>query len=278
MWKDADRYEDGEDDYDATTDQGAVRDPNAYWRRRFFILGGGIVVVGLCVWLFPGADHATAHTTATANASMAALEHRGTLPPAAYGSPWPGPTPKKTAEPTVVATPSPKPSAKPSPTSASTGKVGTGYHPAASPSPSTSPSASTTAKVKGPRCAPSDIVLSLFTGQPSYGQGASPKFDVYAVSTSSSACTLTYGAGSVQVVVTSHGRVVWDSAACKPSAAAAVRFTLGVPQVLTVSWNRQAKAPSGCAGTLPAGASGTFDAVALTDGQSSPVRSFTLSR
>jgi hypothetical protein len=282
MRKDADRYEDGEDDFQAHPDPGAVRDPNAYWRRRFFILGGGIAVVGLCVWLFPGADHATAHTTATANASMAALEHRGTLPPAAYGSPWKGPTPKKTAEPTVVATPSPQPSAKPStkpsPASASKGKVGTGYHPAASPSPSTSPSASTAARVKGPRCAPSDIVLSLFTGQPSYGPGASPKFDVYAVSTSSSACTLSYGAGSVQVVVTRRGRVVWDSAACKPSAAAAVRFTLGVPHVLTVSWNRQAKEPSGCAGTLPAGAWGTFDAVALTDGQSSPVRSFTLSR
>jgi hypothetical protein len=282
MWKDADRYEDGEDDYDAPPDPGAVRDPNAYWRRRFFILGGGIVVVGLCVWLFPGADHATAHTTATAKASMAALEHRGTLPSAAYGSPWPHPTPKKTAEPTVVASASAKPparaSTKPSPTSASKGKVGTGYHPAASASPSTSPSASTAAEAKGPRCAPSDIVLSLFTGQPSYGQGASPKFDVYAVSTSSSACTLSYGAGSVQVVVTRHGRVVWDSAACKPSAAAVVRFTLGVPHVLTVSWNRQAKEPSGCAGTLSAGASGTFDAVALTDGQSSPVRSFTLSR
>ena len=139
------------------------------------------------------------------------------------------------------------------------------------------PSASAGA-VKGPRCAPSDIVLSLFTGQPSYGQGASPEFDVYAVSTSSAACALSYGPGSVQVVVTRQGRVVWDSAACKLSGAAAVRFTLGVPQVLSIAWNRQAKLPSGCAGTLPAGASGTFDAVALTDGQSSPVRSFTLSR
>jgi hypothetical protein len=280
MWKDADRYEDGEADYDATPDLGAVRDPNAYWRRRFFILGGGIVVVGLCVWLFPGANHAAARTTATAKASMAALDHRGTLPSAAYGSPWPGPAPKKTAEPTVVASasakPSGQPSAQPSANSVDKSKAGTGYHPAASPSPS--PSASTAAKVKGPRCAPSDIVLSLFTGQPSYGQGAPPKFDVYAVSTSSSACTLSYGAGSVQVVVTRHGRVVWDSAACKPSAAAAVRFTLGVPQVLSVSWNSQAREPSGCAGTLAAGASGTFDAVALTDGQSSPVRSFTLSR
>jgi hypothetical protein len=78
-------------------------------------------------------------------------------------------------------------------------------------------------------------------------------------------------------VVTRRGRVVWDSAACKPQAAAAVRFTLGVPQMLSITWNRQPSGPSGCAGTLPAGASGTFDAVALTDGQSSPVRSFTLS-
>ena len=121
-------------------------------------------------------------------------------------------------------------------------------------------------------------MLSLFTGQPSYGQGASPTFDVYAVSTSSAACTLSYGPGSVQVVVTSRGRVVWDSAACKPPAAAAVRFTLGVPQVLSIIWNRHASEPAGCAGTLPAGDSGTFDAVAMTDGQSSPVRSFTLSR
>jgi hypothetical protein len=47
--------------------------------------------------------------------------------------------------------------------------------------------------------------------------------------------------------------------------------------VLSVTWNRRATAPAGCAGTLPAGASGTFDVVATTDGQSSQVRSFTLS-
>jgi hypothetical protein len=37
MSKDADRYEDGEDHYDATPDLGAVRDPNAYWRRRLAV-------------------------------------------------------------------------------------------------------------------------------------------------------------------------------------------------------------------------------------------------
>ena len=72
--------------------------------------------------------------------------------------------------------------------------------------------------------------------------------------------------------------MVWDSTACKPPAAAAVRFTLGVPQVLSITWDRRAGEPAGCAGTLAAGESGTFDAVAMADGQSSPVRSFTLSR
>jgi hypothetical protein len=272
MWDDADRYEDGEDDYDATPNLGAARDPNAYWRRRFFILGGGIVVVGLCVWLFPGPHHAAPRTSAAARASMAALDKRGDLPTAAYGRTWPSPSPKPTA--TATATPS---ASKTPATGADGRKAATRAYPDGSPSPSPTPSASARA-VKGPRCAPSDIVLSLFTGQPSYGQGASPEFDVYAVSTSSAACTLSYGTGSVQVVVTSHGRVVWDSAACKLPGDAAVRFTLGVPQVLSIAWNRQAKSPSGCAGSLPAGASGTFDAVALTDGQSSPVRSFTLSR
>jgi hypothetical protein len=266
MWMDPNRDEDGEDGYDARPDLGAAGDPNAYWRRRFFILGGGIAVVGLCVWLFPGGHQATSRASATARASMAALDKRQQLPAAAYGSTWPGPAPKKTATPTSAATPA---------KSADRRKAPTRAYPTGRPSPT--PSASASAPAKGSRCAPADIVLSLFTGQPSYGRGALPKFDVYAVSTSAAACTLSYGPGSVQVVVTSHGRVVWDSAACKPPAAAAVRFTLGVPQVLSITWNRQPSGSSGCAGTLPAGATGTFDAVALTDGQSSPVRSFTLS-
>jgi hypothetical protein len=118
-------------------------------------------------------------------------------------------------------------------------------------------------------------VLSLFTGESSYPRGARPNFSVYAVSTSAAACTLPYGAGSVQVVVTWHGHVVWDSAACKPAAAQPVQFTLGVPQELTMIWNPKAAAPAGCAGSLPAGAAGTLDAVAMSDGQSSPVRAFT---
>jgi hypothetical protein len=263
MWNVADRDQDGRDDDDAPHDLETAGDASAYWRRRFFILGGGVAVLGLCAWLFPGAHPAPPRASATAQASMAALARQGTLPSAAYGSAWPGLRPKKTATAsaaeasTAAAVPHAKTTAR--------------AHPDASPSPGPTAIAS-----GGPRCAPSDIVLSLFTGQPSYGMGALPKFDVYAVSTSSTACTLSYGPGSVQVVVTRHGRVVWDSAACKPSAARPARFTLGVPQVLTITWNRRAGQPAGCAGSLPAGTRGTFDAVALTDGQSSPVRSFKL--
>lgn len=119
-------------------------------------------------------------------------------------------------------------------------------------------------------------MLTLVTTRASYGQTAQPEFHIYAVSTASRACQLPYGAGSVRVVVTRHGQVVWDSSACKAAAAKPVQFQLGVPQLLTVSWNRQATGPSGCAGSLSAGATGTFDAVAMTAGQSSEVRSFKL--
>jgi len=267
MRKDADRDENRWDDDDAPPDLGPARDPNAYWRRRFFILGGGVAVLGLSAWLFPGGHPTPPRTSATAQASMAALAKRGVLPSAAYGRAWPGLAPKKTAKATVEA------SAK----SLKRRKAVARVHPSPNPSPGPAPT-SPGGAAGGPRCTPADIVLSLFTGQSSYGQGAQPEFDVYAVSTSSSACLLSYGPDSVQVVVTRHGRVVWDSAACKPTAAAPVRFTLGVPQMLTISWDRQAKGPSGCGGALSAGEWGTFDAVALTAGQSSPVRSFKLAR
>jgi hypothetical protein len=263
MWNVADRDQDGRDDDDAPHDLGPVRDPSAYWRRRFFILGGGVALLGLCAWLFPGSHPAAPRASATAQASMAALARQGVIPSAAYGSAWPGPTPTKTA----------KPGPSPSPAQATTKASA---HPGASPSPGVTAAAAGGA-AGGPRCKPSDIVLSLFTAQQSFSRGSRPKFDVYAVSTSSAACTLRYGPGSVHVVVTRHGRVVWDSAACKLTAATPVRFTLGVPQVLTISWNRQASKPSSCAGSLPAGTGGTFDAVAMTDGQSSPVRPFKLS-
>ena len=240
-------------------------DPRAYWRRRFFILCGGVAALGICAWLFPGTHHTQARPSAAVSASMAALAGRQSLPPAATGSAWAPPSP----------TPSPSPSASPAASARLAAaakkakqKVGLTYRP--------HPSASGTAAA-GAACAPADIVLSLFASKSSYSPGDPPSFSVYAVSTSGSACTMAYGAGSLQVVVTRHGQVVWDSAACKPAAAKPAQFTLGVPKELTLTWNRKAAGPAGCAGSLPAGATGTFDAVAMRGSQSSPVATFKIS-
>jgi hypothetical protein len=241
-----------------------VVDPSAYWRRRFFVLAAGIVALGLCAWLIPGA-HRSAETDAAAQESAAALATRNTLPSAAYGPAY-APKPAIKPSPTVSETPASAVTKQP---------AGPAGHPGASPSPSNSPSLSATG---APNCAPHDIVLSLFTTAASYPQQALPTFDVYAVSTSATACTMVYGPGAVQVVVTRQGHVVWDSAACQLPPGSPVRLTLGVPHELTVSWNRQATAPAGCGGVLPAGASGTFDVVAMAEGQSSPVRTFSLEK
>ncbi len=260
MWMDADSDEERRgDDYDASRDEvGQLDDDRAYWRRRFVILCGGVVALGVCAWLFPGAHPPSAHQAAATRASMAALAKQQAPPAAAYGSAWPGPS-KPTASPTATA------------------KLATSAKKAVrkveKPGPALHPSRAASAAGGSP-CAPADIVLSLLTSQPSYARGERPSFSVYAVSTAAAACTLTYGAGSVQVVVTRHGHLVWDSAACERSAAAPVRFTLGVPQVVTMVWNPDAAQPAGCAGSLPTGASGTLDAVAMSNGQSSPVRAF----
>ncbi len=238
--------------WDGNRRSGRPADPSAYWRRRFFILGGGLAVLAVLAWQFTGKGP-SAGTPAADGSSMAALRAGETLPSAAYGSPAAAPSLTTPAESPPATAPPATPSVK-----------------------QPSATASTSAGAAGPSCAPGAIVLSLFTTQASYGRAAQPQFHVYAVSTASRPCQLPYGAGSVRVVVTRHGQVVWDSSACKPAAAKPVQFQLGVPQLLTVSWDRQATGPSGCAGSLPAGATGTFDAVAQTAGQSSHVRTFTL--
>jgi hypothetical protein len=271
MWMDAERDEEELDDADAPNDDvWDLSDHGAYWRRRFLLLCAGVIALGVCAWLFPGARHAPGRTSAAARASMAALATRQSLPAAAYGPAWSSPAPS--VSPSGSPGASPTNSANFAAKTKKIQKISTAYHPR----PTVSPTASPAGGTAGAKCAPADIVLSLFSSQPSYDRAARPRFSVYAVSTAAAPCTLAYGAGSVQVIVTSHGHVVWDSAACAPPAAKPVRFTLGVPQLLTVTWNRKAAKPAGCAGSLPAGATGTLQAVAMSHGESSPVRAFKL--
>lgn len=275
MGIDADRNDEGRDDdydeyrdyheHDEHDDGGASGgdgqgpdDQRAYWRRRFLVLCGGVAALGVCAWLFPGAHQESARTAAAVRASVSALTARQALPSTAYGAAYPVATQSSSPLRTV--------SAEPADT---VNKPSTAYHPGTG-------TAVAGAAPRSSGCAPGDIVLSLFTSHSSYPKGARPKFSVYAVSTSATACTLPYGAGSVEVVVTRHGHVMWDSATCGAPAAKQVRFTLGVPQVLTMVWNPRAVAPTGCAGSLAADAWGTFDAVALSHDQTSPVRTFKL--
>jgi hypothetical protein len=238
-------------------------DPNAYWRRRFFILGGGLAVLMLLAWLFSGSGGASpAGRSATAGSSPVAKRTGDALPAPEHSSTRPG------YEPTHAA--SAAPSASPS---AATAPAAQQAVLSQSPSLATGTSAAASG---GSSCASGGIVLSLFTSRPSYGQGAWPQFDVYAVSTAKSPCVMTYGAGAVRVVVTRNGQVVWDSAACGLPAAKTVHLQFGVPDALTIRWNRRAAGPSGCAGSLSPGASGTFDAVAMTAGQTSQVHAFRL--
>jgi hypothetical protein len=221
----------------ADSDIRRPAEPDAYWRRRFFILGGGLFVLMLIAWLFSGGPGPSAAShTAASRASMAAQESRARLPRAAYGKAWPGPSPHRTV--------------------------------------------TASAKLSRPdaRCPASDVVLSLFTSQPSYGPAAQPRFDVYTVSTDRGRCQMAYGPASIRVIVTRHGQVVWYSTACASPAAGMAWFERGVPRLLTITWNRGATRPAGCAGSLSPGAWGTFEAVAMADGQTSPVRSFTLTR
>jgi hypothetical protein len=248
----------------AKRDDRPPPDPAAYWRRRFFILGGVIAVLGVLAWQFTPAHPAKAPgTSPTARASMAAAQTPDDLPTEAYGGAWPGYSPSASA-----ASPAVRASATSSQKATASAAVTSGK-----PQPGATGSAASARQ-----CAPGGIVLSLFTSQASYGPGKEPQFDVYAVSTAPGACLMVFGPGSVQVIVTRDGQVVWDSAACEPAAASPVQFQTGVPQLLEISWNRSARRPAGCAGSHPAGAWGTFQAVAMSAGQDSSVRPFTLSR
>lgn len=267
-----DENDEGDGDGAPGGDGQPPADEQAYWRRRFLILCGGVAALGVSAWLFPGAHQQSAASAAAVRASVSALAEQQALPSAAYGAAYPIATQGPSQAPAATAAPTFQ---QPS----TTYRPSTAYRPTASDRPTTGADpGSEGARVIGrpSGCAPGAIVLSLFTSHATYPVGARPKFSVYAVSTSPAACTLPYGPGSVEIVVTRHGQVVWDSVACGASAAKPARFTLGVPQVLTMTWNPRAAGPAGCAGSLPAGASGTLDAVAMSHGQSSPVHTFKL--
>jgi hypothetical protein len=223
------------------------RDPDSYWRRRFLILAAGFAVLcgmtwGLSALLGPARSN-----------QAGGLGHAGTALPTSGKLPS---APRRLPAGAMATSAPGKGAGQPAPSRAAG---------AASPA----------------ACPPGSIVLSLLTSQARYSPGQRPQFEVYAVSTAPGACDLAYGPSVVRVMVTRGGHVVWDSAACgsrgEGSAPGPMRFTRGVPRVATVSWTGPA-GTAGCAGPARAAAAGTFAVVATADGESSPVRTFTLTR
>jgi hypothetical protein len=261
-------------------------DPNGYWQRRVIILAVGLVILGLLAWALSGSG-GSKPTAAARQSALGQVRAANALPAAAYASSPAVPVPGVVAAPSfgsgspgvpgsAGAFGSPgSPGASASPTTPGTGTSGASGKPAKAKKP-----AKVRSRVPQPRpgasCPAGSVVMTLFTGKPSYARGERPVFEVYAVSTEPVECVFRFGAGAVHVLITQHGRVVWNSAECMPTTIRRTRMVRGVPVQMSVAWNR--RAGYGCRGWLPAHDSGRFTAVARAGGQSSPATTFELVR
>jgi hypothetical protein len=277
---------------DDDTGQPDASQPDDYWRRRVITLCAGIALLGLLAWAFSGGGGKPVAATKAAQAS-------GALPATAYsGTPASGSPASGTATGAAVggAPASPSPGAD---APASAGSSASLPFLTASSSPGASmPGASASASPRAARgaaaanaasgpasgvepgggCAPNAIVLSVFTSKTSYHAGQYPVFEVYAVSTASRACTFNLGPAKLHVLVSSSGRVIWDSADCtrgRPNKRAELRR--GVPAQESLSWNRTISLP-GCITVASSARPGPYQVQAKDASVASPFRTFKLAR
>jgi hypothetical protein len=255
-------------------DQNAAAD--AYWRRRFFALVGGLGVVGLLIWACSGlvGGRPTPQTTGTAQAGKAAA--------AAYGS---GAATLPVAKPGVT---SPAPSATSSglasgaPASPTTSPARSARSAArAAPSGTAASSASSAsgtgrATAAASICPVADIVLTLLPSKASYGPHDMPTFQIDVVSTDNATCAFGIGPKSLRVMVTHGSQLAWNSGACLNDAASRVtQLRRGVPVVVPVVWNRHLNA-GGCPATVLAASQRTYVAAAQSGAVESPGQAFRL--
>lgn len=250
------------------------------------MLVGGLVILGLLAWALSGTASRT--TAAAQQSAVAEVRAANALPSAAYGTVPPAPAVAVAVSPSALASPTASPKASKSPK----GQSPKGQSPKSQSPKDKSPKAASSSKaptktkaVKRAKrvtlqadgaCPAGSVVMTLFSVRPSYPAGEQPVFDVYAVSTSAVGCEFRFGPGAVRVLVSQHGRTVWDSAVCHPAAVQPERLVRGVPVQMSVSWNRNAG--YGCRGWLPARAAGRFTAIARTATQSTPATTFELAR
>lgn len=233
-------------------------DPEAYWRRRVIILVAGLGALALVAWMASGSGGVKRQAADASRAAIAAEQAANGLPAAANATSL-APTPMITvgAFRTTAGTATPTAQPTPSPHKADHRRRGHG------------------AQGHGAqgRCQAEGIVLSLFSSKPSYGPLEHPRFDVYAVSTGRNPCSVSFGPGTVHVIVASRqGGVVWNSARCVQPRRETVKLARGVPVGLSVSWNPAATGPRGC--QARGRAIGWLSARATMGAQSSPARYF----
>ena len=262
-------------DRNANRDDSDTDQPDAYWRRRVITLIAGLTLLGLLAWAFSGSGKPASTAPKSAPAT-------GILPAAAYSaSPTSPPPGTNGSGPTPVGPAASLPF--PSVISSGTGQPGSGKTAAgtAASGPAdaggTAPAASGGFQPGG-GCSPGAVVLSLFSSRPDYYAGQYPEFEVYAVSTASRACSFDVSPAKLHVLVSSSGRVIWDSADCtrgEPNRAA--ELSRGVPAQEAATWNRTVSLP-GCITLVSAARPGTYQVQARDASVASPVRTFRLAR
>jgi len=283
---------------DNDTDQPDASQPDAYWRRRVITLCAGLALLGLLAWAFSGGGGKPVAATKAAQAS-------GALPATAYsgtpasGTPASGTPASGTAASGTAAGASPSPGADASVSAGSSASLPfltASSSPGASMPGASMPGASASIRAArgaaaanaaagpasgvepGGGCAPNAIVLSVFTSKTSYHAGQYPVFEVYAVSTASRACTFNLSPAKLHVLVSSSGRVIWDSADCtrgQPNKRAELRR--GVPAQESLSWNRTISLP-GCITVASSARPGPYQVQARDASVASPFRTFKLAR
>ncbi|GAA4620762.1 hypothetical protein GCM10023196_006020 [Actinoallomurus vinaceus] len=188
-------------DSDTQRDQGEA---DAYWRRRVYVLAGGITAIGLMAWACSGPDPKKP-TSQMRNAAA-------TMSPSA-----------------VVVTPVTTPASPASPAS-----------PAATVTVTVTPTAAIAGKARsGDRCADADIVVALTPTKDVYRSGEHPRFRLSVVNTGRRACTFDVGAKALRLRITSGADPVWSSDRCADGPPSDIRLLRrGVPYITDVDWDR----------------------------------------
>jgi hypothetical protein len=250
--------------------RGQDRPAATYWRRRFVALVIGLAVLALIAWALSGALHSSIVIRA---ARVDGGSHGGRAAGhAGHGAGGSGPG----------AAPAPhSASSSARPPAAATGGA-RGSRPKAKPArPAAARSASRSRPpaepARKPRTCPrTAVVLSLSSGQASFGSGQMPLFDLDVVSTAPATCTFNIGVKYLTLVIKAGLTRIWDSADCVDGRGSLVAdLERGVPTVLPISWDRQTSSP-GCQVASQHVPAGTYSAVAVAGADASNTEVFRL--